>query len=131
MKDKVPYMYLIVNHCVVHQLALACRRAANEISDLKNSKSILDQLYRYSSVRMAGLKQIQEVLNDPQLKLTQAKDIHWLSHKKAVRNLRQCLPSVLASLEREETERTDAQANGLALFVKDSFFVAYRKDGQV
>ena len=70
MKDKVPYMYLIVNHCVAHRLALACGRAANEISDLKNSKSVLDQLYRYSSVRMAGLKQIQELLNDPQLKLT-------------------------------------------------------------
>ena len=41
-----------------------------------------------------------------------------------MRNLRQCLPSVLVSLEREATERHDAQARGLALFVKDSFFVA-------
>ena len=75
-------------------------------------------------MRMAGLKKLQEVLNDPQLILTQAKDVRWLSHEKAVSNLRQCLPSVLASLEREATERTDAQAHGLAIFVKDSFFVA-------
>ena len=67
---------------------------------------------------------VQEVVNDPQLKLTQAKDVRWLSHEKAVRNLRQCLPSVLTSLEREATERNDAQAHGLAVFVKDSFFVA-------
>ena len=73
---------------------------------------------------MAGLKSIQEVVNDPQLKLAQAKDVQWLSHEKAVRNLRQCLPSVLTSLEREATERNDAQAHGLAVFVKDSFFVA-------
>ena len=44
--------------------------------------------------------------------------------RKAIRNLRQCLPSVLTSLERVETERNDAQAHGLAAFVKDSFFVA-------
>ena len=72
---------------------------------------------------MAGLKSIQEVVNDPQLKLTQAKDVRWLSHEKAVRNLRQCLPSVLTSLEREATERNDAQAHGLAVFVKDSFLL--------
>ena len=34
------------------------------------------------------------------------------------------MPSVLTSLEREATERNDAQAHGLAVFVKDSFFVA-------
>ena len=42
---------------------------------LKNSKAcILDQLHRFyqnSAVRMAGLKSIQEVVNDPQLKLAQ------------------------------------------------------------
>ena len=72
-------------------------------------------------MRMAGLKSIQEVVNDPQLKLAQAKDVQWLSHEKAVRNLRQCLPSVVTSLEREATERNDAQTNDLAMFVKDSF----------
>lgn len=71
---------------------------------------------------MAGLKSIQEVVNKPQLKHMQAKDVQWLSHEKAVRNLQQCLPSVLTSLEREATERNDAQAHGLAVFVKDSFF---------
>ena len=70
-------------------------------------------------MRIAGLKSIQEVVNDPQLKLTQAKDVQWLSHENAVRNLWQCLPSVLTSLEREATERNDAQAHGLAVFVKD------------
>ena len=110
MKEFVPYLtlpYLIANHCVAHRLALACGQAADEIAYLKKFKSILDQLYRFcqnSAVRMAGLKSIQEVANDPQLKLTQAKDVQWLSHEKAVRNLRQCLPSVLTSLEREVTE---------------------------
>ena len=44
---------------------------------------------------MAG---IQEVLKDPHLKLTQMKDVTWLS---AVGNLRKCFTFVITSLERE------------------------------
>ena len=50
----------------------------------------LDRLYhfyKYSPVRTAGLREIQEVLNDPSLKLTQAKDVRWLSHDRAVSHL--------------------------------------------
>lgn len=68
--------YLIANHCVAHRLALACGQAADEVNYLKKFKDILDQLYRFyqnSAVRMAGLKAIQDVVNDPQLKRTQAK----------------------------------------------------------
>ena len=73
---------------------------------------------------MAGLSAIQEVLDDPHLKLTQAKEVQWLSHEKAVDNLCWCLPSVLSSLEREASERSCAQAHGLAIFVKEFSFVA-------
>lgn len=112
---------------LAHRLALACGQAADEIPYVKKFKAILHQLYNFydnSSVRTAALKLIQEVLNDPRLKLTQAKDVRWLSHERAVSNLRQCLPSVIASLEREATERHEAQALGLATFVTTYSFVA-------
>ena len=64
------------------------------------------------------------MLNDPKLKLTKALDVRWLSHERAVENLRKCLPSVITSLEREASERHDAQALGLATFVKSYKFVA-------
>ena len=73
---------------------------------------------------MAGLKEIQDVLNVPRLKLTEAKDVRWLFHERAVSNLRRCLPSVIASLEREVSEQHDAQALGLARFVRKYKFVA-------
>ena len=47
--------------------------------------------------------------------------MRWLSHDKAVENLRKCLPSVI---EREASERHDAQALGLATFVQKYKFVA-------
>ena len=56
------------------------------------------------------LHAIQEVLNDPQIKYKEAKDVRWLSHANAVVRT---LPSLLTSLEREAAERGDPTANGL------------------
>ena len=119
--------WLIANHCVAHRLALASAQAADEVPYVKKFKAILDQLYRFydnSAVRTAALKFIQDILEDPRLKLTQAKDVRWLSHEDAVNNLRKYLRSVITSLEREADERHDAQALGLATFVKTYNFVA-------
>ena len=66
-------------------------------------KDILDQInrfYKNSPVQTAGLKEIQELLNDPRLNLTQAKDVHWFSHDKAVSHLRKCFHQL--SLFRKE-----------------------------
>ena len=93
---------------------------------MKKFKAILNQLYRFyenSAVCTAGLKELQDVLDEPQMKLTQAKDVRWLSHDRAVGNLRRCLPAVITSLEREASECRDAQALGLATFLKSHRFV--------
>ena len=100
--------FLLANHCIAHHLALACAQAANDIPYLKRFKSIMDQLYRFyqnSAVWVAGMSAVQELLDVPHLKLTQAKDVWWLSHGKVVDNLCQYLPSVLSSLERESSEK--------------------------
>ena len=100
LKGRSPWV--IANHCIAHRLVLAAGQAANEIPYVKKFKAILDQLYQFyenSAVRTAGLKKIQDVLNVPQMKLTQAKDVRWLSHDRTVGNLRRCLPAVITSLE--------------------------------
>ena len=125
LKARVPFM--IANHCVAHRLALACGQASDEVPYLLKFKAVLSQLYRFydnSPVRTAGLHSIQEVLNEPTLKLSQAKDVRWLSHEKAVNNLRKCFSAVIVSLEREATERTCVEAHGLAVFVRKYEFVA-------
>ena len=73
LKQTCPW--LISKHCVAHRLALAASQAADEVAYVGKFKAILAQLYRFydfSAVRTAGLRGIQEVLNDPQLKLTKA-----------------------------------------------------------
>ena len=111
LKDKVPF--LASNHCIAHRLALACGQSADEVQSLRRFKRVLKLFYSNSAVHTAGLRSIQEVLDDPQLKLTQAKDVRWLSHERAVSHLRQCFKSVLLSLNKEGSERNNAEAAGL------------------
>ena len=69
LKKEVPFMIV---------LALACGQAFDEVPYIKKFEAILDQLYRFydnSPVRTAGLHSIQEILNEPNLKLRQAKDV--------------------------------------------------------
>jgi hypothetical protein len=56
----------------------AVGQAYNWVPYLPKFKDILDQLHTFyanSSVRMEGLRQIQELQNDSVLKLGQAKDV--------------------------------------------------------
>ena len=45
-------------------------------------------------------------------------------HEHAVENLQKCLQSVIISLEQEAADHNDAQALGLAVYVKSYKFVA-------
>ena len=73
---------------------------------------------------MAGLHAIQEVLDSPTIKLKQAKDVRWLSYDAAIAAIIRTLPALIASLEREVTERSEPSVVGLVKFVKTHYFVA-------
>ena len=63
------------------------------------------------------------MLDDPIIKLKQAKDVRWLSHKAAISSILSTMPSI-ASLEREGSERHEPAAVGLVKFVKTYYYVA-------
>jgi hypothetical protein len=119
---------LMVNiHCVAHRLALAAAQASDSIPYLQKFKKTIHNLYLFyhnSSVRMSGLHSMQNILGDPEINLKEAKDVRWLSHNNAVQSLRRSLPSVVASLEREATERGEPMAIGLVKMIKSYDFVA-------
>ena len=78
LREKAPF--LVANHCIAHRLVLAFGQAANEIPYLKKFNDILNQLYDFTSIRLLelrtdGLKSIQDLLDDPLLKTTEAKDV--------------------------------------------------------
>ena len=118
---KVCHPRLVSVHCINHRLALEGAHAADNIPYLKRFKGTVQSLflfYHNSAVRMAGLNAIQEILNDPIIKLKQAKDVRWLLYDAAIGSILRTLPSVIVSLEREGTEQSEPTAVGLAEFVK-------------
>ena len=114
LKERNPQMVAI--HCVAHRLALAVAQAGDGVPYIKKFKILLHNLFSFydnSPVRTAGLRAIQEILDNPSLKLKQAKDHQWLSHENACQSLRRTLPSVFTSLQREASERGEPMADGL------------------
>lgn len=72
---------LINVHCICHWLALASKDAFSEISYLKKYEEILTSLFKFyhnSSMRSAGLREIQRVCEEPQLKLKEAKHVRYV-----------------------------------------------------
>ena len=121
---------LISIHCVNHKLALAASHTADNIPYLQRFKTHLRNLfyfYQNSLVRMSGLHVIQALLDDPAIKLKEAKDVRWLSHDAAVATLLRIFPSLMASLEREATERGESTAEGSLRFVKSHFCRAVQR----
>ena len=96
---------MISIHGVCHRLALASSQASRDVSYLKKFKDYLLTLYNFfhsSPVKSARLKQVQEVLNTPQLKVTRAVDTRWLSRKSVISTLLRTLPAVLVYMYHQE-----------------------------
>ncbi len=72
---------LIVNYCVAHRLALACKDAKKEVNFYKEVESLVKKTYNYfknSSSHIQQLKEIQDFLDDPILKIKKLYEICWL-----------------------------------------------------
>lgn len=112
-------------HCIAHRLALAASQAGNCVTYIyKTFKPSPRQLYENTSVRMSGLKEIEQLLQTPELKLKKPLEMRWLSHDYACHTLVKVLPAVITSLEREASERGDALAVGLCKVVKEYNFIS-------
>ena len=124
-------------HCINHRLALGTSQAAVEVPYLVKFQEILVNIfkfYHYSDTRQSALAEIQSVqsalaeiqsvLNDPQLKFKEPKSVCWLSHALVINAIKHSLPSLLCSLEREASERSDPAAMGLSTLCKTYMFIA-------
>lgn len=114
-------------HCIAHKAALAAGQAADEVPFLKKVKSYIQQLYVFysnSAVRTAGLKEIQDIVADPMLTVKRTADTRWMSLDRAVIAVKKCMKSIIMSLGREASERTNATAVGLLKFITTYDFVA-------
>ena len=114
-------------HCAAHRLSLAASQAGDGVPYVKKFKDHPRKLYDFfdnGSVRTAGLRAVQELLDNPKLKLPQPSSTRWLSVGNAVKRLKEIFASVVVSLEREAEERDDVIAVGLHHVMTEYKFVA-------
>jgi hypothetical protein len=80
--SKVCTYPLIVNYCVAHRLALACKDAKKEIEFYKETELLVKKIYGYfknSCSHIQQLKEIQELLNCSILKIKRLYEICWFA----------------------------------------------------
>ena len=124
LKELNPFMLSM--HCVAHKLALASENAASSVAYCNEHHSILNGLYNYfhtSPNHYSVLKDMMDVLHDPQVNLQQVHTIRWLTMHRAVEAVRKCYSSLLSTLSALATN--DATAKGLYKSIRMYKFLVF------
>lgn len=99
--------FLVINHCVAHRLALACKDARKEIIFYDQAEEMMKRIYKYfknSSTRKNNLNLYQKLLNIPCINILKLHDIRWLAWYDAVKNVCESLPALLILFKESESE---------------------------
>src|SRR6185369_7872323 len=124
LKEINPFMTSI--HCISHRLHLAGKDASNEVEYFQKYEQVLQNLYSYfskSHKRQDLLKLMQEINDEPTLKVLKLCETRWLSLSNSVHNLHQIMNSALAALN-EDMLDGDKHANVLLGQLDHNFIVA-------
>ena len=121
---------LVHVHCVAHRLSLACADAAKGFPYLISYKDTLKNLYIHvtgSGVRTFKLESMQDVMDEPNLKLKDPISIRWLAMENAVKTIHKCYGSIVMYLQSNEGKNTvgDCIAEGLLKDVLHYKFPAF------
>ena len=111
--------FVTQTHCVDHRLALACSDSVKKNTVLETFKSRFNTLYFHfssSATRSTKLQTIQEVFDDPLLKIKEPHHIRWLSLRNAVAAVFKTYPSVVSTLS--ELGMDNAVAHSLHTYFK-------------
>ena len=105
-------------HCSCHRLQLASIQAAESVAPIKKMFGTMESLWKlfyYSPKKAEALKDVQCVLNMPELKIVKPSDTRCLSHERCLRAIRKELASLIINLDNLYEESGDAEAYGLSL----------------
>ena len=74
--------FVIGVHCMAHRLALCSSQAAEKVTYLKDYQKILSDIFYHfkrSALRREKIKEIQKVLDKPQLQYKEIHSVRWFS----------------------------------------------------
>ena len=111
LKKNSPHALFL--HCHCHLLQLACIEAANHTEGIKHVYTTLTTLWKffhYSPKRSECLKDVQQVLNLPELKVVKPSDTRWLAHERCVKTVKANYAAIVTTLENiyEQTHQPEA-----------------------
>jgi hypothetical protein len=119
--------YLLSIHCVAHRLSLASSQAASGITTIAQYRKTLSALYghfSHSTVKNYELREIQKVLDEPEIKLKKLYDVRWLSFQNVVGTVRRTLTSFFVYFENVVEQEGDATAIGIHRAITTYSFLA-------
>ena len=125
--------YCIQTHCIAHRLNLACTDSIKKNEYMIKFRDKFNALYQFmsaSSVRTLALKNIQKLLEEPELSIKEPYSIRWLGLRNAVHAVFESYGSVLATLSKFAAEK-NVIAKGLYKYFcsyKVALLIAYVLD---
>ena len=113
MHRQSPHMVNI--HCIAHRLALCTSQAADSVPAMKEYQECLTSLFYYfkaSAVRTSALTAIQDLLDEPNLRMKEVYSVRWLSFYQALETIFRSLDTLLTYFT-DDNRQQDAKAIGL------------------
>ena len=102
-------------HCRCHVLQLASVQAANVTPGDKHTTLItLWKFFNNSPKRAESLKEIQKVLDLPELKIVKPSDTRWLAHERCVKAAKASYSSIVIALENIYETSHEPESLGLS-----------------
>lgn len=107
--------FCVQSHCIAHRLNLACTDTIKKDDFLVKFRDKFNALYHFMSAshtRVSTLKNIQALLEEPELKIKEPYSIRWLGLKSAVEAVYESYASILSTLSKFAAEKNPV-AKGL------------------
>ncbi len=114
-------------HCRAHVLHLCCVSAARCLPSLKKVFATLMsvwKMFHYSPKKLSALKEMQALINHPQLKMIKPSDTRWLAHDRYVKAIRCSMRPLIDTLEHIHQDTGEPEALGMLRTMKTYNFVA-------
>ena len=115
MKKLAPHALFV--HCHCHMLQLACVQAANSTPGIKHVYMTLTALWKffhYSPKRTESLKEVQRVLDLPELKVIKPSNTRWLAHERYVKGVKASYAAIVTALDNIHECTHEPEALGLS-----------------
>ena len=115
LKQHAPHAIFV--HCRCHLPQLACVQAANSTDGMKHVFATLTALWKYfhySPKKAESLKEIQRILDLPEMKIITPSDSRWLAHERCIKAVKASYATLVVTLDSNYENFHQPEALGIS-----------------